>query len=91
VVSDEPAFARLRATCRTVWLKAAPEEHWQRVVDQGDMRPMRNNPRAMAELRQILAAREPSYALADLTAITSGQEVEGVASEIAAWVTAARS
>lgn len=86
IVRDEAAFARLRSTCRTVWLKAAPEEHWQRVVDQGDMRPMRNNPRAMAELQQILAAREPSYALADFTAITSGQEVEGVAGEIAAWV-----
>jgi len=85
IVSDEPAFARLRATCRTVWLKASPEEHWQRVVDQGDMRPMRNNPRAMAELRQILAAREPSYALADFTAITSGHDAEGVAEEIAAW------
>lgn len=89
IVSDEPAYARLRSTCRTVWLKASPEEHWQRVVDQGDMRPMRNNPRAMAELKQILAVREPSYALADFTAITSGHDVDGVASEIAAWVTAA--
>jgi XRE family transcriptional regulator, aerobic/anaerobic benzoate catabolism transcriptional regulator len=88
IARDEPAFARLRSTCRTVWLKASPEEHWQRVVDQGDMRPMRNNPRAMAELKQILATREPSYALADLTAITSGQDVEGVAREIEAWVTA---
>jgi len=86
IVRDEPAFARLRGTCRTVWLKAAPEEHWQRVVDQGDMRPMRNNPRAMAELKQILAAREPAYALADFTALTSGHDVEGVADEIAAWL-----
>ncbi|MGQ0552523.1 MAG: shikimate kinase [Planctomycetota bacterium] len=86
LVSDEPTYARLRATCRTVWLRATPEEHWQRVVDQGDMRPMRNNPRAMAELREILAAREPRYALADLTALTSGQDPDGVAAEIAAWL-----
>jgi XRE family aerobic/anaerobic benzoate catabolism transcriptional regulator len=87
IVSDDKAFARLRATCRTVWLKATPEEHWQRVVDQGDMRPMRNNPRAMDELRDILAAREPRYALADLVSITSGHDATGVAHEIAAWVT----
>jgi XRE family aerobic/anaerobic benzoate catabolism transcriptional regulator len=88
IVNDEETFARLRATCRTVWLKASPEEHWQRVVDQGDMRPMRNNPHAMEELRRILAAREPHYSLADLTAITSGKSAHGVAEEIAAWVTA---
>jgi XRE family aerobic/anaerobic benzoate catabolism transcriptional regulator len=87
IVNDDAAFARLRATCRTVWLKATPEEHWQRVVDQGDMRPMRNNPRAMDELRSILAAREPRYALADLVAITSGHDAPGIAREIAAWVT----
>jgi XRE family aerobic/anaerobic benzoate catabolism transcriptional regulator len=87
IVNDDEAFSRLRATCRTVWLKAKPEEHWQRVVDQGDMRPMRNNPRAMDELRRILSAREPRYALADLVSITSGQDAPGVAHEIAAWVT----
>lgn len=87
LVGDDTAFARLRATCRTVWLKATPEEHWQRVVDQGDMRPMRNNPRAMDELRGILAKREPRYALADLVSITSGQDASGIAREIAAWVT----
>ena len=65
---------------------ARAAEDYCRVVDQGDMRPMRNNPRAMAELRQILTAREPAYALADLTALTSGHDVEGVAGEIAAWV-----
>ncbi len=87
IVNDDEAFARLRATCRTVWLKAAPEEHWQRVVDQGDMRPMRNNPGAMDELRGILASREPRYALADHVTITSGLDPAGVAGEISAWVT----
>lgn len=87
IVNDDAAYGRLRATCRTVWLKATPEEHWQRVVDQGDMRPMRNNPRAMDELRNLLASREPRYALADLVAITSGHDAAGIAREVAAWVT----
>ena len=87
IVHDEETFQRLRTTCRTVWLKAAPEEHFQRVVDQGDLRPMRGNPRAMNELKAILAARESRYALADLAVPTTGKTPQQIADEIAAWVT----
>jgi XRE family aerobic/anaerobic benzoate catabolism transcriptional regulator len=38
----------------------------QRVVRQGDERPMRDNGNAMADLRAILASREALYARADL-------------------------
>ena len=42
-----------------------------RVVAQGDDRPMRSREDAMAELRQILADRAPLYAEADLVVDTS--------------------
>ena len=87
LVMDEVAFARLRATCRTIWLRAAPEEHLQRVVEQGDLRPMAGRARAMAELKSILAAREPLDARADHTALTTGRTPEAVAADLAAWVT----
>jgi XRE family aerobic/anaerobic benzoate catabolism transcriptional regulator len=87
IVSDDPTWERLRGTCRTVWLKALPEEHWQRVVDQGDLRPMNQNPRAMSELLGLLAEREPRYALADRTVLTSGRAPEDIAAEIAEWLT----
>lgn len=87
LVMDEPAYARLRATCRTIWLQAAPEEHFQRVVDQGDLRPIAGHARAMTELKAILAAREPLYALADRSVPTSNRRPEQVADELAAWVT----
>ncbi len=87
LVMDAEAYARLRATCRTVWLRAAPEEHFQRVVDQGDLRPIAGHARAMTELKAILAAREPLYAQADREALTSGRGAEAVADELAAWVT----
>jgi XRE family aerobic/anaerobic benzoate catabolism transcriptional regulator len=87
LVMDAEAYARLRATCRTVWLRAAPEEHFQRVVDQGDLRPIAGHARAMTELKAILAAREPLYAQADRQAVTSGRSAEAVAGELAAWVT----
>jgi len=86
LVVDPAAFARLRDTCRTVWLRAEPEEHFQRVVDQGDLRPITGHSRAMAELKSILALREPLYAQADLVAETSARTPEQVADEIAAWV-----
>lgn len=75
VVTSPEAFRLLLERTRTVWLKAQPEEHWRRVVVQGDLRPMQNRPHAMAELRRRLREREPLYARADLTLSTSGRSV----------------
>jgi len=82
VVTSPEAFMLLRQQARTVWLKAAPEDHWQRVVSQGDLRPMRNRPHAMAELKRRLKEREPLYAQAELTCNTTNRSVEQVAEEI---------
>lgn len=86
LVQDEETFNRLRATCRTAWLRAEPDEHWQRVVDQGDLRPMRNHPRARQELAELLAERADRYARADITVDTSGKTVAEVTAELARWV-----
>ena len=51
----------LLLNCYTVWVKAAPEEHMSRVIEQGDMRPMAGHAEAMEDLRNILVAREPLY------------------------------
>ena len=82
IVSSDSSFERLRTTCRTVWLRAEPEDHFQRVLNQGDRRPMENHPRAMDELRAILDRRKESYALCDLSIDTSSQEPERVVDEI---------
>jgi XRE family aerobic/anaerobic benzoate catabolism transcriptional regulator len=82
IVAVGETFARLRATCRTVWLRAQPEEHFQRVVEQGDRRPMTNRPRAMAELEAILASREPLYAQCELEVSTSKKSLETVVRDI---------
>ncbi len=71
VVHNGPAFGHIRTRCRTVWLKAAPEDHMARVLDQGDRRPVAGRSDAMQELRAILAAREPLYSTADLHVDTS--------------------
>ncbi|MFO0664598.1 MAG: shikimate kinase [Polyangiaceae bacterium] len=71
IVSHAETFAILRRETRTVWLRATPEDHWQRVVAQGDGRPMRGRPLAMMELRALLEARASAYASLDYTIDTS--------------------
>src|SRR6516164_6468765 len=55
LVSEPATFERLLTMCYTVWLHAAPEDHMQRVIEQGDMRPMADNRESMADLQRILA------------------------------------
>jgi XRE family aerobic/anaerobic benzoate catabolism transcriptional regulator len=82
IVDSEAAFARLRQTCHTVWLRARPEDHFERVVSQGDRRPMRGRPRALEELRSLLAEREAAYARCETTVDTSERSVEEVVAEL---------
>jgi len=84
IVGDERNYALLRARCQTVWLKARPQDHWDRVVAQGDRRPMAEKPHAFAELEQLLAARASRYALADHTVDTSHRTAAAVVDELAA-------
>lgn len=72
LVLETATFERLLATCFTVWLRASPEEHMQRVIAQGDMRPMADNREAMTDLQRILSGREPFYSKADVSIDTSG-------------------
>ena len=76
VVSEAGTYDFLLANCFTVWLKASPSEHMQRVIAQGDMRPMAASHEAMEDLKRILAARESQYRKADEVVDTSGLSVE---------------
>jgi XRE family aerobic/anaerobic benzoate catabolism transcriptional regulator len=87
LVTSPDTFAMLRRAAITVWLRASPEDHWNRVVRQGDRRPMADHPQAMADLRALLAAREPLYALADHTVDTSSSTVEKVVDAVDRCVT----
>ena len=82
IVTDPETWGLLRSRARTIWLKAAPQDHWSRVVAQGDVRPMRDRPRAMNELRQLLAARTPLYEQASLALETSGRSEAEVVDRI---------
>jgi len=75
IVDSTETFAFLRTHFWTVWLQASPDEHMERVVAQGDNRPMADNPDAMADLRRILDTRRADYAKADAIYDTSGQTI----------------
>jgi XRE family aerobic/anaerobic benzoate catabolism transcriptional regulator len=75
VVTDREAYRLLQKRCVTVWLRAAPEDHWQRVLQQGDTRPGDASADARSELRALLQAR--------VTVDTSRLGLEGAVKEVA--------
>ncbi len=76
LVSDPATFNQLLSHCTTVWLQATPEDHMQRVVAQGDLRPMAASKEAMEDLKGILAGRAAFYSKADFSVDTSAQPLE---------------
>jgi XRE family aerobic/anaerobic benzoate catabolism transcriptional regulator len=71
IVTDHDSYEMLRRGAVTVWLKARPEDHWTRVVAQGDARPMADRADAMVDLRKLLLARAPLYERAEHVVDTS--------------------
>ncbi|HEX9577891.1 MAG TPA: shikimate kinase [Myxococcales bacterium] len=90
VVTDREAYRLLQKRCRTVWLQATPEDHWRRVLAQGDVRPSTASPHAQEELRALLKSREPLYAQAELAVDTSRLGVTGAVEEILRKIAAER-
>lgn len=86
IVASPDTYGLLKQSAVTVWLRAEPEDHWNRVVSQGDRRPMADHPQAMADLRALLASREPLYAHADHTVDTSGRSVDSIVDDLARTV-----
>lgn len=82
IVSDPATFNLLLAHCTTVWLQASPEDHMQRVVAQGDTRPMKASREAMEDLKQILAGRAAFYSKAEFHVDTSARNLEASFAEL---------
>lgn len=71
IVAEPATWEQLRRSTLTIWLRARPEQHWDRVVAQGDHRPMANDPLAMERLRSLLDERGAQYEAAHHTVDTS--------------------
>jgi XRE family transcriptional regulator, aerobic/anaerobic benzoate catabolism transcriptional regulator len=87
LVTDPDTYRLLLDNCHTVWLKAKPEEHMNRVIAQGDMRPfeggkMHGRSAALDEIRKLLADRDRLYSQADVTVDTTGKPFKESFSEL---------
>ncbi len=82
LVTHAETYELLRGRAHTIWLSARAQDHWERVLGQGDDRPMRRNPQAFDQLEALLAARRPLYSLADATVDTSQKEVYAVVNDV---------
>ncbi len=74
IVSSPETYALLLRRTHTVWVKAPPQDHMNRVMAQGDFRPMSENREAMADLVAILDARSQDYAQAEVELDTAGRD-----------------
>lgn len=83
IVNHRENFAMLKGSTCTVWLKARPQDHWNRVIEQGDERPMAENPHAFSELKALLAARERLYASSNFVVDTADKSIEQVVHSVA--------
>jgi XRE family aerobic/anaerobic benzoate catabolism transcriptional regulator len=84
LVTAPDTFALLRRHAVTVWLRARPADYWNRVMKQGDQRPMKEHPQAREALRDLVARREPLYRQADVTIDTAGLTVAQTVARVAA-------
>jgi len=82
LVTDPDTYRLLLDNCRTIWLKARPEEHMNRVIAQGDLRPFKGRAAALEEIRKLLADRERLYARANATIETSGRPLKAALEEL---------
>ena len=82
IVMDAKLLNTLLTTCFVVWLYARPEEYMQRLVAQGDVRPMENQGDAMVDLRRILAERNEFYSRAHVSLDTSGRQIEDCVADL---------
>ncbi len=86
IVAEPETYKKLLSRFHTIWLKASPNEHMDRVRAQGDERPMAGNADAMDQLRSILTSREALYAKSDLQLDTSGVAVETSVEQLVALI-----
>ena len=76
ITNNADSYEFLLDNYHTVWLQASPMEHMQRVLDQGDRRPVSGISGAMDALVGILEKRKDQYARARFHLDTSEKTVQ---------------
>jgi XRE family aerobic/anaerobic benzoate catabolism transcriptional regulator len=87
LVNDPGTYKLLLERCVCVWLKASPEEHMNRVIAQGDMRPFKGRSAALDEIKKLLDDRNRLYSRASATVDTSGKTLKQAFNELRSALT----
>jgi XRE family transcriptional regulator, aerobic/anaerobic benzoate catabolism transcriptional regulator len=82
IVLDPRLLNTLLTTCYVVWLHARPNEYMQRLIAQGDVRPMENQSDALSDLTRILSERHEYYSRAHVSIDTNGKSVTDCVTEL---------
>jgi shikimate kinase len=82
LVMDPSNLASLKDHALVIWLCATPEAIWERVRAQTH-RPLLQTPDPLAKIREMLAARTPSYREADVYIDSGLRPPREVAAQIA--------
>ncbi|AJP57674.2 transcriptional regulator [Pandoraea vervacti] len=92
IVSEAATYERVLRAFRTVWLRARPDVHFQRVMQQNDARIATEALRgeALEHIHRMLDARESLYRLADMTLDTSDLTTDEALSSLTARLFPAR-
>ncbi len=88
IVAEPLTYDLLLQSFVTIWLQARPEEHMQRVRDQGHLELNGDNTTALEDLRSVLLSREPLYARASATVDTSGVPIATMLDRLIAMIDA---
>ncbi|GJE56061.1 MULTISPECIES: helix-turn-helix transcriptional regulator [Methylobacterium] len=86
IVAEPLTYDLLLQSFVTIWLQARPEEHMQRVRDQGQLESTGDHATALEDLRSVLLSREPLYARASATVDTSGVPVATMLDRLIAMI-----
>ncbi|WP_281276953.1 helix-turn-helix transcriptional regulator [Methylobacterium radiodurans] len=86
IVAEPLTYDLLLQNFYSIWLRAKPEEHMQRVRDQGHLAMTGDHATAMQELRAVLMSREPLYARCQATVDTSDVPLDTMVDRLTAAI-----
>lgn len=76
LVAEPQTLEYLLAHCYTVWVRANPEDHFERVMAKRGNYTAADEAEALLDLRRVLASREPLFAKADWVCSTSRRGID---------------
>lgn len=82
MVASEQSYSLLLKNYYTIWVKASPKDHMQRVIDQNDLRPIEGRREAMKDLITLLSERHNAYSQADYVLDTSERSIKDCLGEL---------